>query len=95
MQPTSDTFGNVIDVPAPTDLWIRTRELPIIGNLQIGNMKPPIGLEHVASSRYLDFMERAYNQDLFWGAFNNGFQPGITAYDNYADEKWLLGDWCL
>jgi len=93
LQPPSDTTGNVIDVPAPTDLWFRTRELPIIGNLQIGNMKAPIGLEHVASSRYLDFMERAYNQDLFWGAFNNGFQPGIMAYDNYADENgyWGIG----
>jgi phosphate-selective porin OprO/OprP len=93
LQGASDASGNVINVPAPTDLWIRTREVPILGNVQIGNMKAPIGLEHVASSRFLDFMERSYNQDIFWGAFNNGFQPGITAYDNYADENgyWAIG----
>ncbi len=93
LQAPSDTLGNIIDVPAPTDLWIRAREVPILGNLQFGNSKAPIGLEHVTSSRFLDFMERSYNQDAFYGAFNNGFSPGILAFDNYAGENgyWALG----
>ena len=93
LQPASDTTGNIINVPAPTDLWIQAREVPILGTLRFGNAKSPIGLEHVASSRFLDFMERSYNQDAFWGAFNNGFSPGIMAFDNYAGENgyWAAG----
>lgn len=84
---------NVIDVPAPTDLWVTFREIPIVGNIRVGNVKEPIGLEHLHSSRYLDFMERSYNQDLFYGPFNNGFTPGILFYDNWSEEHgtWSTG----
>jgi phosphate-selective porin OprO/OprP len=56
-------------------------------------MKEPIGLEHVASSRFLDFMERSFLQDAFYGPFNNGFTPGIAIYDYNEAESvtWALG----
>ena len=58
-------------IPAPTDVWIGMHEIPFIGNMRIGNVKAPNGLEHTTSSRFLDFMERSLNQDLFVGRFNN------------------------
>ena len=88
--PSAATEGTVIGVPAPTDLWVTFREVPLVSNIRIGNVKEPIGFEHLTSSRYLDFMERSYNQDLFYGAYNNGFSPGIVMYDNWADE---MGTW--
>lgn len=78
---------------APTDLWFAFKEVPWVGHIKIGNQKEPIGFEHVVSSRFLPFMERSFNQDAFYGAFNNGFSPGISIYDTYADESgtWALG----
>ena len=91
-QPAS--AANVINVPAPTDLWWTFREVPIVGNVRVGNQKEPIGLEHLTSSRYLDFMERSFNQDAYTGPFNNGFTPGISIYDHFGDDHrgmWHLG----
>ncbi|MFO0426969.1 MAG: OprO/OprP family phosphate-selective porin [Planctomyces sp.] len=85
--------SNVDHVPAPTDLWMTFRELPVVGNVRVGNMKEPIGFEHLHSSRYLDFLERSYGQDAFYGASNNGFTPGIMAFDNWDEEHgtWSTG----
>lgn len=83
-QPANAT--NVINVPAPTDLWWQFREVPIVQNVKVGLQKEPIGLEHLTSSRYLDFMERSYNQDLYTGPFNNGFTPGVAILTNFGEE---------
>ncbi len=90
---TTATEANIDHVPAPTDLWVTFREVPIVNNLRIGNVKEPIGFEHLHSSRYLDFIERSYGQDAFYGAFNNGFTPGILAFNNWDDENgtWSTG----
>lgn len=81
------------NVPAPTDLWVAFKEIPVVGNIKVGNQKEPIGFEHMVSSRYLNFMERSYNQDLFTGPFNNGFSQGISIYNNYHDDRglWEIG----
>jgi phosphate-selective porin OprO/OprP len=85
--------SNIDHVTAPTDLWVTFREVPVVGNIRVGNVKEPIGMEHLHSSRYLDFMERSYNQDAFYGPANNGFTPGVLAFDNWADEHgtWATG----
>jgi phosphate-selective porin OprO/OprP len=82
--------GNVMSVVAPTDVWMTFREMPI-GNVRVGNQKEMIGLEHMNSSRFLDFMERSPLQDAFNGPNNNGFTPGITAYNAIFDENMTWG----
>lgn len=84
LQPASAV--NVVNVPAPTDLWWQFREVPVVKNIKIGLQKEPIGMEHLTSSRYLDFLERSYNQDLYTGPFNNGFTPGIAILTNFGEE---------
>ncbi len=54
---TVPTETNIDFFPAPTDLWLTFREVPMVGNVRVGNVKEPIGLEHMHSSRYLDFLE--------------------------------------
>ena len=91
-QPASPS--NVINVPAPTDLYWTFREVPVVGNVRVGNQKEPIGLEHLTSSRYLDFMERSYNQDAYTGPFNNGFTPGVSTFNNFGEDQrglWHVG----
>lgn len=87
------TNASSIAVPAPTDLWFTFTHLPVLGNVRMGNYKEPIGLEHLTSSRYLDFMERSFLQDAFFGPFNNGFSPGIGFFNWTEDERmtWNLG----
>lgn len=81
-------------ITAITDMWWTCREVPWFGNVRIGNQKPPIGFEHLVSSRFLPFMERSYNQDAFYGGLYNGFQPGVQCFDNYGDDNsglWQAG----
>jgi phosphate-selective porin OprO/OprP len=79
---------------AVTDLWMQVREIPILGTVRIGNQKDPFGYEHLTSSRWLNFMERSFNQDAFEGPFNNGFLPGIQILNNNeaGDVAWQVGE---
>ncbi|MEK6257343.1 MAG: porin [Planctomycetota bacterium] len=91
-QPNS--AANVIHVTSPTDGYFTFRETPIFGNVKVGLQKEPIGLEHQTSSRYLDFMERSFNQDAYTGPSNNGFSLGVSAYDNFGEDDrglWHVG----
>ncbi len=85
---TDPLFGvvtsNLVGVPAITDMWINVKEVPLVGNIKLGVFKDPIGFDHLHSSRYLNFLERSFNQDAFNGAFNNGFSPGAMIWDTYA-----------
>lgn len=80
-------------VPAFTDIWWHFKEVPFFQNIRVGNQKEPIGFEHLVSSRFLPFMERSFNQDSFYGGAFNGFTPGVSAFDEYADQHgtWAIG----
>src|SRR5262249_7827176 len=84
--------ANVTNVPCPTDLWGSINHLPCIGTFRIGNMKPSIGLDHITSSRYLDFIERSSQFDTYFNR-NNGFQPGIQILNWTENERmtWQVG----
>ena len=73
-------------VPSLTDCYVTVMKLPVVNNLRIGNFKEPTGLEHMTSSRFLDFMERNYIQDMIHGPFNNGFSPGAMFF-NWTEEQ--------
>jgi phosphate-selective porin OprO/OprP len=74
-------------VPAATDLWVDFTQLPLFDSIRVGNQKDPLGFEHIQSSRFLDFIERSFNQDLFYGPFNNGFSPGIVGTKYFWDKR--------
>ncbi len=75
----------------PTDLWVAFKDLPWVGNIKVGNQKPLYSFEHLTSSRFLNFLERSLGFDAFAEGFNNGFEPGITAYDTYWDKQGTWG----
>ena len=80
-------------VTAFTDVWWQLKDVPVVGNIRIGNQKEAIGFEHLVSSRFLPFMERSYNQDTFYGGSFNGFTPGIAIFDSYGEDtgSWNIG----
>ena len=52
--------------PTPTEVFVAQRNIPIIGNIRIGNQKEPFGFEQLMSVRFLNFMERSFNNDAFY-----------------------------
>ncbi len=82
-----DFGGRVANVPVPTDLWVSINHLPGIRTLRVGNMKAPIGLEHLTSSRFLPFLERSFQFDAFLENGNNGFSPGLQILTWTEDER--------
>ncbi len=74
----------VFNTPGPTDANVTITKIPVLGNVRIGNQKEPFSLEHLNSYRYLEFMERSPLFDAFSPtAFNNGFTPGIQAFNAF------------
>lgn len=72
--------------PTFTDLWVEWTDLPVVGNLRVGQWKQPFSLEVVSSFRYTTFMERS---SLFQ-AFTPFRHIGIGAY-NHTDD--LMSTW--
>lgn len=67
--------------PTFTDVWVEWTELPVLGNVRVGQWKQPFSLEVVSSFRYTTFMERS-----------SVFQPftpfrhlGVGFYDHSED----------
>lgn len=64
--------------PTFTDLWVEQTQVPLLGNVRIGQWKQPFSLEVVSSFRYTTFMERS---SLFQ-AFTPFRHMGIGFYDH-------------
>jgi phosphate-selective porin OprO and OprP len=88
---TSADRGSTINTPVPTDMWVQLHGLPVVGNVRAGNQKQWIGLEHLTSSRYLDFLERSLAFDAFLENGNNGFVPGVSAWRSLLEERLHVG----
>src|SRR5262249_45676782 len=91
LQPPS--FGNLTSSPAPLNVWMQVRDVPILGNVRIGNQTKTIGMELNPSAAFLPFMERSDNNDAFYGPFDNGYALGITAHNWTESERltWRYG----
>lgn len=67
--------------PTITDLWVEQTQVPLLGNLRIGQWKQPFSLEAVSSFRYTTFMERS----LLFQPFVPFRHIGIGFYDHSED----------
>ncbi len=67
--------------PTFTDVWLEQTQLPLLGNLRIGQWKQPFSLEVVSSFRYTTFLERS----LLFQPFTPFRHLGIGFYD-YAQD---------
>jgi phosphate-selective porin OprO and OprP len=45
--------------PTFTDVWVEQNEVPVLGNVRVGQWKQPFSLEVASSFRYTTFMERS------------------------------------
>jgi phosphate-selective porin OprO/OprP len=67
--------------PTFTDVWLEQTNVPLLGNVRIGQWKQPFSLETVSSFRYTTFMERS----VLFQPFTPFRHIGIGFYD-YADD---------
>ncbi len=79
--------GNTMNVIQPTTIFMTFKEIPVLGNVRVGNQQNWMSLEHIESARFLDFMERAPIMDAFNGANNNGYTPGISVFNNTPNQS--------
>jgi phosphate-selective porin OprO/OprP len=82
---------SVTNATYPTDVWVQFKELPWVGTVRVGNQKPLYGFEHLTSSRFLNFLERSPGFDAFAEGQNNGFEPGITVLNTFAEKRGTWG----
>lgn len=85
---------NSPDTGEMKDMYIGMRDLPVLGRVQVGNQKRPLGLDHLNSSRFNIFIERP----LVVEAFNeDARRPGIMSYNNSDDlaYHWTYGMFAL
>ncbi|HYV34417.1 MAG TPA: porin [Gemmataceae bacterium] len=86
--------SNVQDQPVQVgsvglnDMFLTFREVPIVGNLRVGHLQAPVGLERLSSSNAWYYMERSSIYDAFLGP--NDYQNGIMAFDSYFDDRVTL-----
>ena len=64
--------------PTFTDVWVEQTQVPLLGNVRIGQWKQPFGLEVVSSFRYTTFMERS----LLFQPFTPFRHMGVGFYDH-------------
>ncbi|MFO0815780.1 MAG: porin [Gemmatales bacterium] len=88
--PTQD---NVNANPFPANVWMQMRDVPFLGQLRIGNQVKPFGMSNNTYQGFLPFLERADNMDGFYGPFDEGFDPGISAANWTESERiaWRYG----
>lgn len=65
------------------DLWFGVSQLPLVGNVRVGHIKVPQGLESITSSRFLTFMERG----LPFEAFLQEYDPGFLVFNQALDQR--------
>lgn len=69
--------------PTFTDLWFEVTDVPVFGNVRVGQWKQPFSLEVVSSFRYTTFAERA----LTFQAFVPFRHMAIGFYDWSEDQR--------
>jgi len=70
------------------DAYITITKIPLIGNLQFGHFKEPIGLELLTSSKYISMMERSLTSPL-----TPERNTGVMAFNDVWNKRfsWALG----
>lgn len=71
-----------------TDFYVTFREVPWLGNVRMGHVQAPIGLERYSSSNAWYYMERSSMFDAFYNP--NDYQNGVVVFDSYLDDRVTL-----
>lgn len=68
-----DFAGDAVHIK---DMYLGMKNIPVIGNIRVGNFKEPFMLDELTSDNYITFIERALPD-----VFAPSYKMGIMAYD--------------
>lgn len=70
------------------NFYMAAHDIPVVGNMLVGQTLEPMGLEENSSNNSITFMERGATT-----AFNPIYNTGIMAWDNLINQRarWALG----
>jgi phosphate-selective porin OprO/OprP len=90
IQDVSNVDDNLVQVGSVglTDFYVNFREVPWLGNVRMGHIQAPIGLERYTGSNAWYYMERSSMWDAFYNP--NDYQNGVVAFDSYLDDRVTL-----
>jgi phosphate-selective porin OprO/OprP len=71
-----------------TDCYVTFREVPCLGNVRVGHVQAPVGLERYSSSNAWYYMERSSLFDAFLNP--NDYQNGVVVFNSYLDDRVTL-----
>ncbi|REK18031.1 MAG: hypothetical protein DWQ42_21095 [Planctomycetota bacterium] len=71
------------------DVWVQLRDVPLLGHIRAGHLKPPLGMESLTSAKFLIFLER----DAVHDAFLQEYDPGVVVWNHREDGsmQWAVG----
>lgn len=64
------------------DVYIHLKNIPIVGNLQVGHFKEPLRLESLTTNKYITFIERAFPTD-----FTPERSNGIMIFNDFLNRR--------
>ncbi|MFD1616378.1 OprO/OprP family phosphate-selective porin [Gelatiniphilus marinus] len=64
------------------DVYIHFKNIPIIGNFQVGHFKEPFRLESLTTNKYIMFIERAFPTD-----FTHERSDGIMIFNDFLNNR--------
>jgi phosphate-selective porin OprO/OprP len=70
--------------PSFTDVWGEQQQLPVFGNVRMGQFRQPTTMDGLSSIRQLQFLERS----LPFQALDPFRKVGAMSYDKNEDEMW-------
>ena len=70
------------------DVYIQLTKIPVVGNLRVGHMKEPFGMEMLTSSNFITFMERSLTNQ-----FDFDRSLGFMIFNQHFDKRfsWAAG----
>jgi phosphate-selective porin OprO and OprP len=82
--------GNTNNVMQPTTIFVTFKDVPVLGNVRVGNQPDWFSMEHIESARFQDMMERTVLGDAFSLPNNNGYTPGASFFNSTPDKNATL-----
>jgi phosphate-selective porin OprO/OprP len=71
-----------------TDVYVGMHDIPVVGSIQVGHFREPIGIERLTNANYTTFMELGLSDSM-----NPVRNMGVMAYNTLFDQRllWMVG----